>query len=76
MITFLAALISFFAGYRMANKVWSSSARNYRRVDFDGGSYRVLRDDDPIFFVPDNDSDSVRQLCEIIRRHGNPIDHY
>lgn len=64
----LCVLIGIVAGYYAAGYKWSSNANDYRRIEFFGTLYKVLRDDDPIF-NPSDDDIMRMQLGAIIRQH-------
>lgn len=73
MIELLILCIGFFAGFYAAGYKWSSNASDYRRIEFFGTLYKVLRDDDPIF-SPSDDDIARMQIGAIIRRHENMTD--
>lgn len=73
MIETLILCIGFFVGYYVSGYKWSSNSRDYRRIEFFGTLYKVLRDDDPIF-NPSDDDIMRMQLGAIIRRHENTTD--
>lgn len=70
MIELLVLSVGFIIGYYAASYKWSSNSRDYRRIEFLGELYKVLRDDDPIFNPSDDDIERMR-LGAIIRRNYN-----
>ena len=73
MIELLILCVGFIAGYFAAGYKWSSNADDYRRIEFFGTIYKVLRNDDPIFNPSDDDIERM-QIGAIIRRHENMKD--
>ena len=73
MIELLILCVGFIAGYFASGYRWSSNADDYRRIEFFGTIYKVLRNDDPILNPSDDDIERM-QIGAIIRRHENMKD--
>ena len=75
MIEILILCIGFFIGYYTASYKWASNANDYRRMEYLGVLYKVLRHDDPIF-NPSDDDIARMQIDAIIRNHENETEAF